>query len=914
MPVPQQLGSYLVERELGRGGMGVVYLARDPRLNRSVAIKLVPEALAHNSENLARFEREARLLAAVNHPNIAAIYGVEEAAGQRLLILEYVPGDTLSDRLGRGPLPVREALDITRQIAAAIETAHEGGIIHRDLKPANVKVTPDGLVKVLDFGLAKGGTAATADLAQSPTVTYSPTGVGVILGTAGYMSPEQARGKPVDRRADIWAFACVLYECLTGRKAFEGETVSDTIARIIEREPDLDALPPSTPPPVRALLSRCFEKDVRKRQRDIGDVRLEIENLLADRASVSTVVQPVTMSRPAMQRFGLPALCAIGGVAAGIALWSAVGARPEPVGREMVSVAVSIPATIRLGDVRFTPAGHDLIVTGFPKRADGTDDPKPRLYLRKLGSFDFTEIPGTEGVDAFARSPNGPWLAVRTLRSDQSGDRQLVRVAIDGSSPPVTITVWDRDWTNFTWLRDDDLLIMRDLGTKFFRLPSSGGSPQPAVTFDFGNVIGFPTFAGELPGARGVFIELGSYGSQGYREDVLVLDARTGKTTKILDNAANPAYDAGSKHLLFSRNTTLLAVPFDPASLAVGKDSVALFDGLRANSWSHGDFAVADDGTLLFDPGGRQGSDRRIVTVDSTRQLTPLMTEPRGYELAPAISADGRQVAVTIPNTRGNYETWTAWTDRPGLRRTIAQPNADCLLPTWSRDRQWLAFTRLARDKTDGVYVIRADGSGEAKLVMPADGEDRFAIISDWLPDSSGVLITTGSGPKYQPVLVRIAKDGTASPPAPARESTIFTSSVKVSPDGTLALFSAEDSGRPELYVAEFRNGKIGRDPVPVGGSGPLQESRWASDSTRYYFLQDGTRIMTGTIERRPSLRASAPALAYDLTALHLVPTAFDIMPDGRLLGIQLGVGEENRVSAGIVLNWLEAARKKLLK
>src|SRR6187455_1300557 len=353
--------------------MGVVYLARDPRLNRLVAIKVIPETLAQNPDNLARFEREAKLLAAVNHPNIGAIYGIEEVQGQRLLILEYIPGDTLSDRLTRGALPVPEALDVARQIAAAIEAAHEGGIIHRDLKPGNVKVTPEGLVKVLDFGLAKGGAASSNDLAQSPTLTYSPTAIGVILGTAGYMSPEQARGKPVDRRADIWAFACVLYECLTGRKVFEGETVSDTIARIIEREPDFDALPPATPPAVRELLRRCLEKDIRKRQRDIGDVRIELESALAARSSASVVMQASAphASRSIWSRWAVPALFAIVGAAAGIGAWTMLRPVSSTISAETVSLSVEVPSTFRPTQSTFGLDGKSVIVIGNPKRSDG---------------------------------------------------------------------------------------------------------------------------------------------------------------------------------------------------------------------------------------------------------------------------------------------------------------------------------------------------------------------------------------------------------------------------------------------------------------------------------------------------------------------------------------------------------------
>src|SRR5579871_5245498 len=376
--------------------MGVVYLGRDPKLDRPVAIKVLPDAFALNPDNLARFEREAKLLASVNHPNIAGIYGVEDVKNQKLLVLEYVPGDTLAARLAQGPLPVAEALDVCRQIAAALEAAHDAGIIHRDLKPANVRVTPDGTVKVLDFGLAKGmgPDSASGELANSPTLTHSPTAVGVILGTVGYMSPEQARGKIVDRRTDVWAFGCVLYECLTGRQVFEGETVSDTIARILERDPNLDALPRATPVRVRDLLRRCLEKDPKKRQRDIGDVRLELEDVLASRSSSSNMAVAAPPMRQSRVRGVIASVLLVAaGAIAGITVWTLSMSHADPGLSKPMRLAISIPPSIHALGLDITPDGRRFAVIGVRRQADGTDEPRGEIFVRSIDAADSRRWP-----------------------------------------------------------------------------------------------------------------------------------------------------------------------------------------------------------------------------------------------------------------------------------------------------------------------------------------------------------------------------------------------------------------------------------------------------------------------------------------------------------------------------------------
>jgi serine/threonine-protein kinase len=545
---------------------------------------------------MARFEREARLLAAVNHPNIASIYSVEDVNGQRLLVMEYIAGESLADRLRRGPLPIDETLDVARQIAAAVEAAHEGGIVHRDLKPGNVRVTPDGTVKVLDFGLAKGPVTSDAEQAQSPTLTYSPTGLGVILGTAGYMSPEQARGKPVDRRADVWAFGCVVFECFTGKKTFEGETVSDTIARILEREPAWSDLPAPTPPRVRELLRRCLEKDLKKRQRDMGDVRLEIEEAQATKSSISRamdtgpVASAAAPARRSMPAAVIAAIALIIGAAAGIGIWNLAFSSPRAGAAAPISLSLSMPPSIRALGRSFARGTNDLVLfRGVERRPDGTEDPSGRLFVRRLGSFELTPLAGSEGAFGYAPSPDGRAVVVWRAVSAQSADSRLVRLSVDGSSPPLTIAEWDPAWRDMIWLSDGDLLVLTAGFTQFLRIPTTGGPPKPPVAIDMGGASGYPLLVSEVAGA-GVLLRVESWGARGYQQDVWLLDPVTGKAKRLIENGASPFYVASTGHLFFSRGPALMAVRFDPATKAVVGDAVGVFDGLQTNLWSSGDF------------------------------------------------------------------------------------------------------------------------------------------------------------------------------------------------------------------------------------------------------------------------------------------------------------------------------------
>ena len=647
MSHPPTLGSYVVERELGRGGMGVVYLARDPRLSRLVAIKVLSGELSRHPDHLARFEREAKHLASLNHPNIAAIYGVEDmetaatssapAEHQRLLVLEYVPGDTLAQRVKFGALPMRESLDYCHQIALALEAAHDNGVIHRDLKPGNVVITPDGQVKVLDFGLAKGSAASASDvdLARSPTFTYSPTAAGVILGTAAYMSPEQARGKPVDKRTDIWAFGCVLFECLTGRQFFQGETVSDTIARILERDPDWSLLPANTPPKVRELLRRCLEKDVKKRQRDIGDVRIELEEAITAQGPARPADAVADRSRRRSPLIVAAAAILLAGALVGGWFWSGPVSDGRSAASGPIRMAVNFPSTVRVAYAGLSLDGQTLLVAGFPRAADGSEERRPRLYARRLDTYDLKLIPGTEGASSAAMSPDGNWLAFVSTISDQSSQRRISKVRVDGSAPPVALADFDDAWNeSVAWLEDGDLLVVSRAGqdASFIRVPTEPGPPKPAMKIDTGSVLVYPSFGNTLPGDKAVFMQVATWGAQGYQQDIWLFDPRSGKAKPFLENAGNVSY-VPSGHIVFSRGDTLYGATFDIGTLEKGP-VIALTGGIRTpNSWAPGIFSLSRTGTLAYLPGERVGGDRRLVVTDAGGSATtPFVADRRGYE------------------------------------------------------------------------------------------------------------------------------------------------------------------------------------------------------------------------------------------------------------------------------------------
>ena len=637
LPTGHRLAHYEILEPIGKGGMGEVYRAKDSKLGRDVAIKVLPDEFARDEERLRRFQREAKVLASLNHPNIAAIYGLEHSEGTHYLVLEMVEGETLAERIARGPIPVDEAVRIAMKIATALQEAHDRGIIHRDLKPANIMLTPDDNVKVLDFGLAKAfiEDAPDADNSMSPTITRDATRMGVILGTAAYMSPEQAKGKRVDKRADVWAFAAVLYEMLTGKSAFAGEDVSETLAYVLTKEPNWEALPADTPAALRQTLKLCLTKDAERRVRDIGDAWLAMEGAFATAALDVPAAEP---SRPAglrsMVLVGLAGLL-VGAVVVGLAARSLTRPSPSPVTRFAIKLTSPLLNVTGPPLIAISPDGGTVAYTG-------TD----RLYLRDLGELESRPIPNTESANSPFFSPDGQWVGFQT------GNRRALQKVSRSGGPAVTIA--ETSVAGASWGPDDTILFGVDQGV-LMRVSAEGGDPQPVTTLEDGEVGHWrPDFLPNGPGGQAALFTVWSGALETSQIAVVSLD--TGER-HILTRGTYPRY-VPTGHILFAQEASLWAVPFDVERLEVTGAPTPVVDGVAVSAISGAaHFAVAHNGTLVYARGDASDVAPTLVWVDRTGREEPLAAEPNSYH-GPRISPDGTRVAVEVRDQENDIWIW----------------------------------------------------------------------------------------------------------------------------------------------------------------------------------------------------------------------------------------------------------------
>jgi len=928
LPPQTQLGPYEILSPLGAGGMGEVYLAHDAKLDRQVAIKVLPDAFARDAERVARFQREARVLASLNHPNIAAVYGFEESAKGRFLAMEYVPGDTLTELLAKSAPPVDEALLIAKAVAEAVEAAHESGVVHRDLKPGNIKIKPDGSVKVLDFGLAKaiaGDERSTTQIANSPTITADYTRPGVVLGTAAYMSPEQARGKSVDRRTDIWSFGCVLYELLAGARPFDGGTPSDVIAKILERDPDLKALPPNTPPKIIDLIRRCLEKHPRRRLRDIGDALLELEEAVTTRswttsaiAAASGPVYAGATRRRALAGMIWLAAGALAGVLATVALrLTPPESEDRGVSAHIMRMSAAVPEFISYETIRISPDGRLLAATG---RADPNDkkSTKSMIFLRHLDDYEFRPLEGTIGARSFCFSPDSRWLALASKPPDQEGRLLLAKTAVDGSTALLPLADIPPDWTGditrapkFIWTRNHEILLVHPNPNRLVYVSADTGTvrmsePLETETADSDIRPWFETESGAS------LLNVSSYAGGAWQMQIKALARGEVHPRTIVSDGSN-GIATTTGHLLYSRGQRLLAAPFDEKTASVTSGPVAIIDGLRtSNSWVNGDFSLSETGTLVYAPGGRVGAQRRLTVVDEHGDMTDLALPGRSMEASVSASRDGRRAAVVITNTAGLYELWITEIDVPRLRRLASEPDGDCTSPLWNWNHDYIAYEFNGGSDRDGIYGRHADGTGIADLLVPSESPEVRLVPRAWSRDGRLLIVERTDGGHGSLHLLHFDENG--KPSTGKLESLLGgsydTAGADLSPDSKWLVYSSDESGRKEIYVRSFgADGAMG-NPSPISTDGG-ERPRWSPDGKNMYYWRFG-RLMTLGIDPESARPTSNPRVAIDFESLPISDDDFSALPDGKLLMMRKGPDEVRPTHVNVVVNWFEELKAKV--
>jgi Tol biopolymer transport system component len=901
-----RLGVYEIVGPLGVGGMGEVYRARDTKLGREVALKVLPEEFAADAERMARFEREAKVLASLNHPNIATIHGMEESGNVRALVMELVPGQTLAELLmtsagtpGR-VMPLDEALPIAQQIANGLEYAHERGIVHRDLKPANIKVTPDGVVKILDFGLAKaleGEGAAAGDPSSSPTMSRLATQAGIILGTAAYMSPEQAKGKSVDRRADIWAFGCVVYEMLTGHKPFDGETVTDILAAVVMKGPDWRAFPPGTPPAVVRLLRRCLTKDARERLQAIGEARIAIQQVEkgeTELVSGTAVILPRPAPVPAWRR-ALP-----WAVAAGLTF--ALGAvlmyfqPPGKTSEEHVTrFAVTLPASQVLAEVdsltvAISPDGRTLAYVGIDGNSTG-------IYLRRMGSLDVKLLPNTHGATGPFFSPDGQWIGF-------FADGKLKKISVDGGA---AIALADADPTverGGTWSPDGSIIYAPDFSSGLMRVSATGGTPVPLANPD--NQKGERSFRWPqvLPDGKHVLFTVGTMNNPGYYGDATIdaVSLATGKRQVVLKGASMASYVVPGE-LVYAHDNVLYAVPFDPASLRVTGTPVPVVDQVGGNSGSGAAFfAVSASGTLAYAPGSNVSAQSKVVWVDRQGTGTPIPLPANAYSM-PRLSPDGKEMALTAGPGLGSQANDVGIYDFGRKTFNRLTFGGGRFLAVWTRDGKQVTYGRQGGG-ANGIYSKPADGSGVTQLLWAISGQVTM-IPSSWTPgDKALVVDEQGTATRGDILLLRPGE----KTPQPILATSANEYDPVLSPDGHWLAYVSDESGHDEVYVRAFP-GPGGMWQISAGGgNAPV----WRKDGRELFYIS-GDKMMAVDIQTQPTFSAGTPHELFHggFQQSNFPFTGYDVSPDAkRFVMIAPSGNDQGRTQINVVLNWTNELRR----
>ena len=834
-----RLGPYEIVAPLGAGGMGEVYRARDPRLGRDVAIKALPAAFAQDLARLARFEREAKLLASLSHPNIAVLFGLEEVDGARYLAMELIEGETLADRLAHGPMRLDEALEVLRQVAAGVEAAHESDVVHRDLKPGNVMITPSGAVKVLDFGLARSGatdrSGSDPGLSASPTMTFAATNAGVILGTAAYMSPEQARGKAVDKRTDVWSFGCVMFECLTGRQAFAGETVSDIVARILQAEPEWNALPAATPERLRALLARCLEKDAKRRLRDIGDARFEIEDVLAARKSASGAGRAPS-SGPA-RAVQWPAIAITAAVVAALCLGPRLVLRPAP--SPAVRLEIQAPRGHFLFDgasVALSPDGRSLAMIA----SDSTN--RRTLWVRRLDELAPRELPGTDGVNLMFWSPDSRQLAFFAR------DEVLSKIAVDnGTAERICAT---RGARGGAWSRDGTFVFAPYSNGGIFRVSASGGTPVQVTHPDSAHgVTGhrFPLLLSDSKHFLFVTVPADPDGRGG----ICVGTVDGGPTHEIARGESGLAW-AGHSWFLTTRNASLVAWRFDEGALRLVGDPVVIGDPIAGSQFAGAaDMSTSADGTVAYLT--RSDVPQRLEWYDVVKH-EPAGTPPLapGLYESITIAPDDHHAVLQQQTEATRSDLLYVDLDR-GVTSKLTQPTESATGAAFSRDGTQVAYS----DEAHETICVRSLVDGSVKSFLAND--HAFKRVHAFMPDGRALLYgRLDAATKWDIWLLPL--DGGA--PRPILTTPANETSAAISPDGRWLAYQSDESGPAEVCIAPLATPGL-KYQVSIGGGG----GAFSVDGKRFYYglVKEPDVVRVADIRTEPSLSLGPSTVAFRL-------------------------------------------------
>ena len=887
------ISHYKVLEKIGEGGMGEVYRATDTKLNRDVALKILPEQFASDSQRMGRFQREAEVLASLDHPNIGQIYGIEEAGQTKALVLQLIEGPTLAERIAQGPIPVEDALKIALQMAEGLEAAHEKGVIHRDLKPANIKITPEGQVKILDFGLAKaleGETPPDTKLSQSPTLTAAATQAGVILGTAAYMSPEQARGEATDKKADVWAFGCVMFEMLTRRATFGGKTVSDVLAGVLRIDPEWKNLPPNLHPRIRLLLERSLEKESKDRYQGIADARVDIQTALADPSGV--LVQPtgdVAQAAPQSKLPWVAAAVVLTAVTAGVAVWILAPQPTRPVARFVVGTSATEPFSSQLPirGLAISPDGTSIV---YRSSAGGGI----HVYLRQMDQLGGTRLFSAQnniGNPFF--SPDGAWVVFST-----NDDATWKKVSILGG-PPVTLFPNEGAPRGASWGPDDTILFAHNVtGKGLARGPAAGGDLEVLTTPDAEQGEINHWWPEILPGGEAVLFTIVK-GQGTENMEIAVLDLATREQKVLIRGGSNPLY-AVTGHIIYGVEGTLRAVPFDLDRLEVTGEPVPVLEGVMTAGSGAAEFSLSADGSLVYVPGGNfQGM--TLAWVNRQGQATPLTEDSHPYGHV-RLSPNGNWATTDIASATG-FDIWIYDVERKTNTRLTFE-GSNNRHPIWTPDGNRVTFDSDRSGDRD-LYWKPADGSDEAELLLTKEGAQ---VATSWSPDGQ-ILAFEEQKPTGDWDISLLPLEGDRTP-VPFLDTPFTERGPMFSPDGKWIAYVSNESGRNEVYVQPYPGPGGKRQISTDGGVEPV----WSANG-RELFYREGTQMVAVAVGTQPTFTAGTPQVLFAGAEYPLDTSGhpgYDVSADGQHFLMKSVPQDAGSTPLYVVLNWFEELKERV--